>query len=68
MFLAPKMKYSLTADENGVIDEHRTVKSFTNSQRLLDRNHFFEKLKGEKTYAKLPFGWKIGFDSGIIIT
>ena len=68
MFLAPKMKYSLTADEYGVIDEHRTVKDLTDSKRLLYRNQYCEKLKGKKNYAKLQFGWKIGFDSGFIIT
>ena len=67
LFLAPKIKYCLTIDEYGIIEEHKTFKGFTESQRLLDRNQYSEMLKGNKMHAKLPISWKKGCASGIVI-
>ena len=36
LFLAPKIKYCLTIDNYGVIQEHETIKGFNDSKRLLD--------------------------------
>ena len=38
LYLAPKIKYCLTIDENGIIQEHKTFKGFNDSKRLLDRS------------------------------
>ena len=37
LFLAPKIKYCLTINKYGVIDEHKTLKSFTNVSDNSDR-------------------------------
>ena len=37
LFLAPKIKYCLTSNEFGVIDEHKTFKGFTNVSDKSDR-------------------------------
>ena len=37
LFFAPKIQYCLTIDEYGVSEEHKTVRGFRDSQRLLDR-------------------------------
>ena len=37
LFLAPKIKYCLTINKYGVIDEHKTFKGFTNVSDNLDR-------------------------------
>ena len=49
------------------MEEHKTVNGFTDSQKRLKRNQFFEILKGNKVQAKLPFSWKKGFDYGVVI-
>ena len=67
LFLAPKIKYYPTIDKYALIEGRRTLKSFTDSQRLLERNQYFEMLKVYKMYAKLPESWKKGSDSGIVI-
>ena len=67
LFLAPKTKYCLTIDEYGIIQEHKTVKGFNDSKRLLDRSQYFEMIEGEKKLAMLPRSWKKSFDNGIII-
>ena len=45
LFLAVKVKICLTIDEFGIIEEHETSKSFTDSERLLNRNQYLEILK-----------------------
>ena len=35
-FLAPKIKYCLTINEYGIIQQHMTFKGFSDSKRLLD--------------------------------
>ena len=67
LFLGPKIKYCLTIDDYGIIQEHKTIKGFNDSKLLLDRAQFFEMIEGEKISALLPKSWKKSFDSGIII-
>ena len=42
LFLASKIKSCLTIDDYGIIQEHKTIKEFTDSKRLLDRSHNFK--------------------------
>ena len=42
LFLAFKIKYCLTIDEYGIIQEHKTFKGFTDSKRLLDRSQYLK--------------------------
>ena len=67
LFLAPKIKYCLTIDGYGIIQEHKTFKGFNDSKRLLDRSQYFKMIEGDKISAMLPRSWKKSFDSGIII-
>ena len=67
LFFAAKIKYCLTIDEYGIIQEHKTFKGFNDSKRLLDRSQYFKMIEGEKISAMLPRSWKKSFDSGIII-
>ena len=67
LFLASKIKYCLTIDDYGIIQEHKTFKGFNDSKRLLDRSQYFKMIEGEKVSALLPKSWKKSFDSGIII-
>ena len=67
LFLAPKIKYCLTIDGYGIIQEHKMFKGFNDSKPLLDRSQFFKLIEGEKISAMLPRSWKKSFDSGIII-
>ena len=54
LFLAPKIKYSLTIDNYGIVQEHKILKGFNDSNRLLDRSQFFKMIEGKKVYALLP--------------
>ena len=38
LFLAAKVKYCITINETGVIEEHNTFKGFNDSIRLFDRS------------------------------
>ena len=67
LFLAPKIKYCLTIDGYGIIQEHKTFKGFNDSKRLLDRSQYFKMKEGEKISAMLPRSWKKSFDNGVII-
>ena len=67
LFLAPKIKYCLTIDEFGIIQEHKTFKGFNDIKRLLDRSQYFNMKEGKKISALLPKSWKKSFDSGVII-
>ena len=40
LFSAPKLKYYLTINKYGVLDEHKTFKGFTNVSDILDRKNF----------------------------
>ena len=67
LFLAPKLKYCLTIDEFGIVQEHQTFKGFNNSKRLLYRSQNFKMIEGKQVSALLPKIWKKSFDSGLII-
>ena len=67
LFLAPKIKYCLTIDDNGTIQEHKTFKGFNDSKRLLDRSQYFKMIEGKKLSAFLSKSWKKSFDNGIVI-
>ena len=54
LFLAPKIKYCLTVNKYGVIDEHKTFKGFTNVSDNLDRKEYFKMADGDKLVAKVP--------------
>ena len=67
LFLAPKIKYVLTKDVYGIIQQHMTFKGFIDSKRLLDRSQYFDMLDGKKITAMLPRSWKKSFNNGVII-
>ena len=67
LFLAPKIKYCLTIDEYGIIQQHKTFKGFKDIKRLLDRSQYFKMIEGEKISDMLPKSWEKSFDSGIVI-
>ena len=48
LFIAPKVKYCLTIDDYGIIQEHKFFKGFNDSKRLLDRSQYFKMIEGEK--------------------
>ena len=66
-FLAPKLKYCLTINKYGVIDEHKTFKGFTNVIDILDRKEYFNMADGGKLIAKVPLSWKKSFRQGVVI-
>ena len=44
--LAPKIKYVLTINESGIIQQHITFERFNVNKRLSDHSHFFKLLEG----------------------
>ena len=59
LFLAPKIKYCLTINKYGVIDEKKTFKGFTNVSDNSDRKEYFKMFNGDKLIAKvIPLSWK----------
>ena len=67
MFLAPKIKYCLTINKYGVIDEHKSFKGFTNVSDNLDRKEYFKVFNGDKLQAKVLLSWKKSFSQGVVI-
>ena len=67
LFLAPKIKYCLTINKYGVIEEHKTFKGFTNVSDNLDRKEYFKMADGDKLVAKVPLSWKKSFNMGAVI-
>ena len=67
LLLAPKIKYCLTINKNGVIDELRTFKGFTNVSDILHRKKFIKMAEGDKLIAKVPLSWKKSFSQGVVI-
>ena len=67
LFLAPKIKYCLTINKYGVIDEHKTFKGFTNVSDNLERKEYFKMADGDKLVAKVPLSWKKTFSMGVVI-
>ena len=48
LILAPKIKYVLTINEFGILQEHKTFKGFNDSKRLLNRSQYFKMKNGKK--------------------
>ena len=67
LFLAPKIKYCLTVNEYGVVEEHKTFKGFGDVNRLLDSKKFFEMQKGKSVSGSFPLSWKKSFEVGVVI-
>ena len=51
LLLAPKIKYVLTIDDYGIIQQHMTFKGFSDSKRLLDPSQYFDMLDGKTITA-----------------
>ena len=67
LFLAPKIKYCLTINKYGVIDEHKTFKGFKDVKDVLDRKEYFKMSDGDNLIAKIPLSWKKSFSQGVVI-
>ena len=67
VFLVPKIKYCLTNNEFGVIQQHMTFKGFNENKRLLGRSQYFDMLEGQNISTMLPKSWKESFNNGIVI-
>ena len=42
------MKYCLTIDKYGILQEHKTFQGFNNKKRLLYRSQYFNMIGGKK--------------------
>ena len=51
LFLGAKIKYVLTFNEFGILQEHKTFKGFNHIKRLLDRSQNFKMIEGKKVSA-----------------
>ena len=58
LFLAPKIKYCLTINQYGVIDEQITFKGFTNDSGNSDRIEHSKMFDGDKLVARVRLSWK----------
>ena len=58
LFLAPKIKYCLTINKYGVIDEHKTFNGFKDVSDNLNRKEYFKMADGDKLVANLPLSRK----------
>ena len=67
LFVAPKLKYCLTINKFGVIQQQMTFKGFNDSKRLLDSSQFFDMSENKKISDMLPKSWKKSFNNGIVI-
>ena len=67
MFLAPKIKYCLTVNKNGVRDKDKTFKGLANLSENLDKNEYFKMFSGNNLEAKVPVSWKKSFSMGVVI-
>ena len=65
LFLASKLKYVLTFDDFGIIQQHMTFKGFNDSKRHLHWSQYFDMLEDKNISALLPRSWKKSFDNGI---
>ena len=57
-FLAPKIKYCLTKNKFGIVDEYKTFKGFTIVSDNLDRKVYFKMFEADELIAKVPLSWK----------
>ena len=53
LFLAPNIKFCLTIDKYGNIQEHKTFKGFNDNKRLIDRSQYFKMIEGKKNIGIL---------------
>ena len=67
LFLAPKIKYCLTINEYGVINEHKCFKRFTNVSDNLNRKEYFKMASDDNLVVKVPLSWKKSFSQGVVI-
>ena len=67
LFLAPKIKYCVTINKYGVIDEHKTFTGFTIVSDNLDIKEYINMADGGKVKAKVPLSWKKSFSEGVVI-
>ena len=67
LLLAPKIKYCLTINKYGVIDEHKTFKGFSNVSDNLNGKEYFKMADGDKLVAKVPLSWIKSFSLGVVI-
>ena len=51
LFLAPKIKYCLTFNECGILEEHKMFTRFNVSKRLLDRSLNSKTIERNISYA-----------------
>ena len=65
--LAPKIKHCLTMNKYGGIDEHKTVKVFTNVSDNLDRKENFKMFDGVRLVAEVPLSWKKSFSMLVVL-
>ena len=67
LLLAPKIKYCLSINKYGVIDEHKTFKGFSNVSDNLDTKEYFKMADGDNLIAKVPLSLKKSFSQGVVI-
>ena len=67
MFLAPKIKFCLVINKDGIIDEKKCFKGFTNVSDKLDRKEYFKMANGINLIAKVTLSWKKSFSQGVVI-
>ena len=67
LILAPNIKYVLTINEMGKIQQHMTFRGFNDSKRLPDRSYYFDMLESKKISAMLPKSWENSFNNGCVI-
>ena len=58
LFLAPKIKYCLTINEYGIVEERKIFKGFGDVNRLLDTKKYFDMQEGKKVIGTFPLSWK----------
>ena len=68
LFSAPKIKYCLTINKYGVIDENKTFKGFTKVSDNLNGKEYFNMADESKLIAKVPISWKKSFNQGVTIS
>ena len=65
--MAPKIKFCLSINKFGIVDEHNTIKSFIFVSDSLDRKDYFIMADCGKLKAKVPSSWKKSFSQGLVI-
>ena len=51
LFLAPKIKYCLSKNLYGFVQEHKTFKGFNDSKMPLDCSQYFKMIDGKKSIS-----------------